>query len=477
MDDQGYVPLSELVQFARLRTITSDAYVVLVALLSSTETEVLSQSERGPLVRARHDWAKWVFPENEREESARHPGPADFWYSTHLNWYRAASEAYQQQFQSQQYLFDQQFSFPPAPFRPPQEHELSPAIVTEEPQLPPHSLHFDPQNRKLSREAKSFVPNGAHYQPPMVNGHDGVAFDMHSVENSIPPVSEGPEEPVDIVEEDNLRNLLVAVPEPKDRPIIPALPMNGVKAKSDRDLDLSRSPTQPITWRFSDVTAATQGSSPSVKSGVSSLMVAQDDIPASKSRPAEPPLIETNLKPQAGQSGITELAYQDFESKALESRQNSARDSISMLRLYQFWSDFLCNHWVPSMYMSFVKYAVEDANKMRRTGLLRLFSFYERVLTVKFRMSLWNDFIRLAGEDYRNGHLAGIESVWRIRPSTRGKNVVIQDGDVTRLVDGEIRQFADFEQLRKEVKPAEIVLVPYTIVLASPALKSTNMML
>jgi len=478
MDGQGFVPLSELVQFARLRTITSDAYVVLAALLSSTETEVLSQSERGPLVRARHDWAKWVFPENEREESARHPGPADFWYSTHLHWYRAASEAYQQQFQPQQYLFDQQFTFPPTPFRPPQEHELSPPIATEEPQLLPQSLHFDPQNRKLSGEAKSFVPNGAHHQPPMVNGHDGGAFDMHSVHNLIPPVSEEPEEePVDAVDEDTLRSLLIAVPEPKDRPIIPALPMNGAKAKSDRDLDLSRSPTQPITWRFSDVRAATQSSIPSITSGLSSLTIAQDEIPAPKPRPVETSLTETKLKQRTGQSGVTELTYKDFESKALESRQKSARDSISMLRLYQFWSDFLCDYWVPSMYTSFVKYAVEDANKMRRTGLLRLFSFYERALTVRFRMSLWNDFTRLAGEDYRNGHLAGIESVWRIRPTTRAKKVVIQDGDVSRLVDDEIRHSSDFEQLRREVKPAEIVLVPYTIVRASYILKPTNMML
>jgi hypothetical protein len=296
----------------------------------------------------------------------------------------------------------------------------------------------------------------------MVNGHDVGAFDMHPVQAAMPSVSE--EEEVDVLDEDSLGGLVVTVTDPKDRPIIPALPMNGTNARSERDLDIPRSPTAPVTWRFSDVTAATQASTPSVKSGLSSLTLPQDDTPTPKSRSTESALTEKNLKKQAVQSGISELAYQDFETKALESRKKSSRESVSMIRLYQFWSDFLCDYWVPAMYTSFVKYAVEDANNMRRTGLLKLFSFYERVLMRKFRTLLWNDFIRLAGEDYRNGHLAGIESVWRIRRETRDRSVGIQDGDVSRLVDGEIRQSSDFEQLRREVKPAEIVLVPYTIV-------------
>jgi La domain len=475
MDGQGYVPISELLGFTRLQSITKDLPIVLAALISSLELEILPQSERGPLVRTRHDWAKWVFPENEREEAAQHPGPADIWYSAPFNWYRAQHEAFQQQqppYPPPQPYFDQQYTFPPAQFRVPSENELSPPILNEEPQLPPQSLHFDPQNRKLSGDANPFVPNGVPYQQPMVNGHDVGAFDMHAVQASMPPVSE--EEEVDVLDDDSLGGLVVTITEPKDRPIIPALPMNGVNPRSERDLDIPRSPTAPVTWRFSDVTAATQASTPSVKSGLSSLTLPQDDAQTSKSRSTDSALTEKNLKKQAVQSGVSELAYQDFETKALESRKKSSRESVSMIRLYQFWSDFLCDYWVPAMYTSFVKYAVEDANNMRRTGLLKLFSFYERVLTRKFRMLLWNDFIRLAGEDYRNGHLAGIESVWRIRRETRDRNVGIQDGDVSRLVDGEIRESSDFEQLRKEVKPAEIVLVPYTIVPHSLALKASN---
>ena len=180
----------------------------------------------------------------------------------------------------------------------------------------------------------------------------------------------------------------------------------------------------------------------------------------------ETTLTENNLKKQLTQSGITESSYPEFRSKAVQLRQKSNRDSTQMVHLYQFWSDFLCDYWVPGMYSEFMDFAVEDANANRRTGLLKLFSMYERMLDVKFRMSLWNDFIRLAGEDYRNGHLAGIESVWRIRGniSARGRNVVIRDGDVSRLVEAEIQHPADLDRLRREVKPAGLVLVPYTTV-------------
>lgn len=457
MDSQGFVPIAALVQFHRLQVITSDVPTVLNALLSSTEVEVLSNSERGPLVRARHDPTKWAYPMNERDETAKHPGPSAYYFQAHQDSLRQMQDNYQYSY-PQPYYFDAQYGFPTATYRP--HEELVPPILNE-PELHSSSVspHYDPQNRKLSGEASVFVPNGAQYSP-MMNG-DGGAFDAHSMRSAIPTVTEEHDEPVEALDDDNLSNLVVIVTDPKDKPVIPALPMNGVKHEQEPH----RSPPPPVTWRFSDITAATQAStSVSIKSGLSSL-TAQDDVP-SRGGTGETALTEKNLKKQLSQSGITESSYSEFRSKAIQSRQKSNPDSTQMIYLYQFWSDFLSDYWVPGMYAEFVHYAVEDANANRRIGLLKLFSLYERVLEVKFQALLWNDFVRLAGEDYRNGHLAGIESVWQIRGhiSARGKNVIIQDGDVSRLVEGEIKHPADFDRLRKEVKPAGLVLVPYTIV-------------
>jgi la-related protein 1 len=463
MDSQGFVPLQVVVGFQRLRILTADVPTVLHALLSSTEVEILINSERGPVVRPRHEATKWVYPMNERDEAARNTGPSPFYFQNHQDAVRQMQD-YTTFPYPQPYVFDGQYSFPASSYRP--QDDSAPPFEPElhSPSLP--SPNFDLQNQKtLSGEASVFVPNGANYNTS-INQEAG-SVDPQTQTNPRPAVNGKVEEPLDVLDEENLASVVVVVMDPKDIPVIPALPMNGVNQPSPREQELLRS--QTISWRFPDITVATQASTTvSIASGLSSL-TAQDDSPT-RNRNAETALTEKNLKKQLSQSGITEYPYSDFRSKAIDARefsQKSSRESTSMVNLYQFWADFLCNYWVPSMYSEFLQLAVEDANHSRRGGLLKLFSMYERLLDVKFRMSLWNDFVRLAGEDYRNGHFSGIESVWRIRRNLlekSGKHVIIQDGDVSRLVEAEIQQQWDIDRLRKESKPAGLVLVPYTTV-------------
>lgn len=461
MDSQGFVPIQVLVQFNRMQTITNDVPTVLNALLSSSEVEVLYNSERGPLVRARLDPTKWVYPLDQRDDNAKHPGPSSYYFQAHQESLRQMQE-YAQYTYTQPYFFDTQYGVSTGTFRQ-QDQESGTQAGESDPQSPiPMSPHFDPDNRKLSGDASIFIPGDVDYVPPMVNG-DGAHSDPQSVKNAIPTIIEEPEESVEVLDEDTLANLVITI---TDRPIIPALPINSVEHKSEREQDILRSPLQPVAWRFSDVTAATQAStSISVKSGLSSL-TAQEDTPL-QNRSGETALTEKNLKKQLSQSGIAEYAYPEFRSKALQSRQLGQklnRDSTSMNHLYQFWSDFLCDYWVPTMYSEFMQFAVEDANQARRIGLIKLFDMYERVLNVKFRTSIWNDFVRLAGEDYRNGHFSGIKSVWRIRGDilARGQNVTIQDEIVCKLFEAEVKRSDDFDRL-KEIKHASVP-VPYTTV-------------
>lgn len=445
MDTQGFVPLQVLVQFNRLQVITNDVPTVLHALLSSAELEVLSNSERGPLVRARVEPTKWVYPISERDESARHPGPSPFFYQAHQETLRLLQDYHQQYQFPQPYYFDPQYGFPTAQYRPP-EQEAGQHTVNESENHPSPVSPQDRQNRQLSGEASAFVPNGVPYSP-MINGDSGT-FVPQVVDNTSPTMAEEPDELVDVVEEEKLANLIVQIPDPKEKPIVPALPINGINHKKpEREPESLRSPVRPVTWRFSDGTPA----SPSQ---------ADAGCPTEKKR-------------HISQTGVTESSYVDFRLKALKARetsQKSNRDATQMIDLYQFWTDFLPEYWSPSMYTDFIQVVVEDANQSRRTGLLKLFTMYERVLVEKFRLALWNDFVRLAGEDYRNGHFSGIESVWLIRGriTAKGRHVSISDGDVLRLVDGEIQHQADFDRLRKEVKPAGVVLVPYTTVRQIP---------
>ena len=465
MDSQGFVPLQVLVQFNRLAAIAHDVQTLQIALLGSTELEILSSSERGPLVRARQDPTKWVYPMNERDEIAKHPGPAASYFQMQQTIDRQMQE-YQPYPYSQPYFLDPQYGFPSTPYRP-QDQDTPPPQVELDSQSPhsPTSAQFDPQNRKLSGEASVFVPNGK-FSPSLTNGDIG-AYDLQSLNTAIPSVAEEPDEVAENFEDDNLPNIILTINDPKDKPIVPALPVNGVSQKTTSEEQIPpRSPVQALTWRFSDATAATQASnSMSVNSGLSSL-TAHDDTPH-RNRASETALTEKNLKKQLSQSGTTEYTYPELHTTAIQSRelsQKSKKESTEMIHLYQFWADFLRGYWNPSMYAEFTRYAIEDANHGRRTGLVRLFNMYESVLLSKFRISLWSDLVRLAGEDYRNGHLAGIESIWRIRGAiaSKGRTVPITDGDVLRVVEMELQQPSDLDRLRREVKPAGVVLVPYT---------------
>src|SRR5205814_5814887 len=108
---------------------------------------------------------------------------------------------------------------------------------------PPVSPHSDAQNRKLSGEASIFVPNGVNYS-------NGDTFDLQAMRSTVPTITEEPDEPVEVFDEDNLVNLVVIITDRKEKPVVPALPLNGTKHDRDSEILLS----QPVTWRFSDVT-------------------------------------------------------------------------------------------------------------------------------------------------------------------------------------------------------------------------------
>ena len=322
MDSQGFVPLQVLILFNRLAAIAHDVHTLQFALLSSTELELLSSSERGPLVRARQDPTKWIFPLNERDEIAKHPGPAPSYFQMQQTIDRQVQE-YQQYPYPQPYFLDPQYGFPSASLRP-QDQDVPPPQVDVDSHSSPSPVlaQFDPQNRKLSGEASVFIPNGK-FSPPMTNGDMG-AYDLQSLNNAIPTVTEEPDETVENFEDDNLANIILTVNDPKDKPIVPALPVNGVSQKFPNETpeQTLRSPLQALTWRFSDATAATQASnSLSVNSGLSSL-TAHDDLPQ-RNRAGETALTEKNLKKQLSQSGITEYTYPEFRKNAIQSRDSS----------------------------------------------------------------------------------------------------------------------------------------------------------
>lgn len=75
MDSQGFVLLSFITQFNRLKQLTTDVELIKLAIQHSNELEYWVGSDGKERIRKREDWQKWVLAMEERDESARNDGP------------------------------------------------------------------------------------------------------------------------------------------------------------------------------------------------------------------------------------------------------------------------------------------------------------------------------------------------------------------------------------------------------------------
>lgn len=75
MDSQGYVFISVIAQFNRIKQLTTEYDLIRFVCLQSPNIEVRLGSDGKERLRKKEGWEKWVLPMNERDPSAQNEGP------------------------------------------------------------------------------------------------------------------------------------------------------------------------------------------------------------------------------------------------------------------------------------------------------------------------------------------------------------------------------------------------------------------
>ncbi|KAL2129988.1 hypothetical protein VTI74DRAFT_7032 [Chaetomium olivicolor] len=325
MDGQGFVPLSVIASFKRVKTVTEDLELVRLACSLSDQIEFGVGEDGVERLRTREKWKHFVLPEADRLEAYRNNGPATW-----------------------------------TPYVKPEAQFAATFPGPMVPQPYPHAAGGAfPAFSEEQMFQQGFV-NGSPYTPA-VNGV-GVNGQPHGHETQLSagvPEYAPPQSPVTLESMTNFSDSQVE---------------NLMMLLSFEDKDgSSSSEAAGVAGYVSENGAPASGGSGEANVEPASAAQPERGIVWVDGQTSASVKEQTDRKP-----------YTEIRKAALEQRKGakSGETPREMQKLYKFWSKMLLNDFNAKVYQEFRDLALEDASQEApaKHGLKYLLEFYDKLL-------------------------------------------------------------------------------------------------
>ncbi|CAZ81149.1 unnamed protein product [Tuber melanosporum] len=430
MDNEGFVALSFIANFNRVRGLTQDPNMLRDACMQSQDLFLIPGPDDWYLRKA-EGWEKWTLAEEEREPSARGSRALACGDPRLLGLQNGVPG-------------EMSGSAPPFNPDPRRNRSLGTIAVGAPPFIPSGGVY--PQSAGgmgnygtlLSAEVPEFSPSFAN-----MNGLSNVFVPQH-VDQEFP--------------DSDVDQLIIVVKRPAgdskpSSPVAsPSKPRsNGIVSPTLTNGDMSGHDSSMVSPSSAVFPGNSGDRSMNAQGDVGWLL--SQDVQGSTETPNTPP------------KKLVHRSYGKFLSQTVSQRKESTKPTKNsdMATLYRFWSHFLPQKFNGRMYSDFRKYALEDANHSLRSGLESLFNFYESSLNYRESISenLVQDFVRLAKVDGKNGFEYGPQKL---------KAVLGNDGlklhhrqSIEELLDAEVNGFLEGGVEKKDGQLAELYTITFAV--------------